>query len=60
MMLFNVITEAAYLWDNPNEGLMERLSSKTICLTGTQERSKNKHYDMHNLYGWRSSIVSLK
>ncbi|XP_059166951.1 probable maltase-glucoamylase 2 [Physella acuta] len=51
-------TKAAYRWDNgPKKG---RLSDKTICMSTVQgNNDEYSHYDVHSLYGWSQSDVTL-
>uniref|UniRef100_A0A2C9KG08 P-type domain-containing protein n=1 Tax=Biomphalaria glabrata TaxID=6526 RepID=A0A2C9KG08_BIOGL len=50
--------KAAYLWDTKNR--KGRLSDKTICMSTVQgDNDEYSHYDVHNLYGWSQSDVTL-
>ncbi|CAL1536418.1 unnamed protein product [Lymnaea stagnalis] len=50
--------KAAYLWDNANK--QGRLSDKTICMSTMQgDNNEYSHYDVHSLYGWSQSDVTL-
>lgn len=54
------MTEAAYQYDNKDEMIRERISSKTLCLIGEQGRGAYRQYDVHSLYGWKQAEVSLR
>ncbi|KAH9504147.1 hypothetical protein Btru_065110, partial [Bulinus truncatus] len=51
--------KAAYMWDtNSRKG---RLSDKTICMSTVQgNNDEYSHYDVHSLYGWSQSDVTLE
>ena len=54
-------TVAAYMYDNVDEQRLERLSGKTICLTGVHGASgQHRHYDVHSLYGYFQTKTSLE
>nr|KAG5714021.1 hypothetical protein BaRGS_020349 [Batillaria attramentaria] len=38
-----------------------KLSDKTLCMVGVQgESGEYRHYDVHNLYGWSETPISLE
>ena len=38
-----------------------RMSDKTLCMIAVQgENDEFKHYDVHNLYGWSQTGVTLE
>ncbi|KAK7508259.1 hypothetical protein BaRGS_00000498, partial [Batillaria attramentaria] len=52
-------------WDEPpyrprDNDRKVKLSDKTLCMVGVQgESGEYRHYDVHNLYGWSETPISL-
>ena len=50
---------AAYLYDNENE--KKPLPDKTLCMNGVQgDQGQYRHYDVHSLYGWSQTPITLE
>ncbi|XP_076463036.1 putative maltase-glucoamylase 2 [Babylonia areolata] len=50
---------AAHLYDTKDK--RKRISDKTLCMNGVQgQHNEYRHYDVHSLYGWSQTRVSLE
>lgn len=55
----STVTEAAFLHDSPER--QGRLSDKTICLSTVQGETGNlRHYDVHSLYGYSQTSITME
>ncbi|XP_076463033.1 putative maltase-glucoamylase 2 [Babylonia areolata] len=50
---------AAYLYDTKDK--RKRISDKTLCMNGVQgQHDEYRHYDVHSLYGWSQTPITLE